>query len=54
MKINDWEAEQGSFIALGEGLRLAGLDEAQAQSWMTRLSAGNEESARLILQGYQA
>lgn len=52
--ISDWEAEEGSFIALGEGLRLAGLDDAKAQDWVRRLSVGKTKSAHLILQGFQA
>jgi hypothetical protein len=50
--ISDWEAEQGSYVALGEGLRLGGLNEDQANSWIAQLSNGNEKTARLIKQGY--
>lgn len=51
--ISDWEAEQGSYVALGEGLRLAGLNEKQATTWISRLSDGNAETARLISKGFQ-
>lgn len=51
--ISDWEAKQGSYVALGEGLRLGGLNEDQAKTWISRLSDGNGETARLIKQGFQ-
>ncbi|MCF6313201.1 MAG: putative lipoprotein [Verrucomicrobiales bacterium] len=52
--ISDWEAEQASYIALGEGLRQAGLTQAQAQEWISRLSPGNQQNAQLMLKAYQA
>lgn len=52
--ISDWEAEQDSFIALGEGLRQAGLTPNQAQKWISRLSPGNQQNAQLMLKAYQA
>lgn len=52
--ISDWEVEQDSYIALGEGLRQAGLNARQAQTWAARLSTDSEQSTRLILQGYRA
>ncbi len=52
--ISDWEAQQDSYIALGEGLRQAGLTPNQAQKWIARLSPGNQQNAQLMLQAYQA
>ncbi|MFK5922501.1 MAG: putative lipoprotein [Verrucomicrobiota bacterium] len=52
--ISDWEAEQDSYIALGEGLRQAGLTQDQAQKWISRLSPGNQQNAQLMLKAYQA
>ncbi len=51
--ISDWEAEQGSYIALGEGLRLGGLNEEQARAWISRLRNGNAKTTRLLMQGFQ-
>lgn len=51
--ISDWESEQVSYVALGEGLRLGGLNENQIQTWISSLSNGNEQTARLIMQGFQ-
>ena len=52
--ISDWEAEQESYLALGEGLRMGGLNEEQARTWISQLSDGNAETSRLITQGYQS
>lgn len=52
--ISDWEAEKGSYLALGEGLRLGGLNEKQAKTWISQLSGGNIETASLITQGFQS
>jgi hypothetical protein len=51
--ISDWEAKQSSYVALGEGLRLGGLDQDQARAWISRLSGGNAKTASLITIGYQ-
>lgn len=51
--ISDWEAEQGSYVALGEGLRLGGLDQDQAKAWISRLSGGDAKTASLITTGYR-
>ncbi len=51
--ISDWEVEQGSYVALGEGLHLAGLDPNQARAWISRLSGGDAETSALITKGYR-
>jgi len=52
--IADWEADSEVFRAVGEGLRLAGVDEPALAAISPELTGNNPEAARFLLEGYHA
>jgi hypothetical protein len=52
--VSDWESQPATYVAMGEGLKLAGEDEASAVSLSPKLTGGNEEAAKLLLGSYRS
>lgn len=50
--LDDWQAEEDSFIAIGEGLQRAGAANDEAAAIAQLVSDGDEAHLRQVLQAY--
>lgn len=50
--LGDWQAEQDSYVAIGEGLRGAGAANDRAEAIAQLVSAGDEARRRQVLRAY--
>jgi hypothetical protein len=50
--LHDWQAEEDSYTAIGEGLRRAGAADEQAAAVAGLVSGGDEARRRQVLQAY--
>lgn len=52
--ISDWESHAGTWIAVGAGLREAGLSQAEAQDALVRVGRVTPRERDLMAEGYRA
>lgn len=52
--VANWEADDDTFVAIGQGLRKAKLPQAQLEVWKTNLSNGDPGKAAAMQRGYDA
>jgi hypothetical protein len=50
--LENWQAEDDSYIAIGEGLRRAGVADAQAAGIAQLVSSGDDARRRQVLEAY--
>jgi hypothetical protein len=50
--ITDWELNKGTYLAIGQGLRKAGLKPVELAAWKSNLAKDDLSRADLIQQGY--
>ena len=51
--VSDWESEDATFIAIGEGMREAGLAEADVRKRASMIAGGNAAAEEKILTGFR-
>ena len=52
--ISDWEADEFTYRAVGEGLALAGLDPQRARVFAEEVAGGDARAARAVFDGYES
>ena len=52
--ITNWEENPAAYTAIGEGLRSAGVSDAELMAYKRNLSGGDPRKADLIQQGYDS
>ena len=50
--IDDWQAEEDSYIAIGEGLRAAGAADERVAAIAQLISSGDDARRRQVLEAY--
>ena len=50
--ITDWELNQGTYLAIGQGLRKGGLKPIELAAWKSNLARDDLSRAELIQKGY--
>lgn len=52
--ISDWAANESTYLAIGKGLKLAGVDSAAFERFQTGLGNSRAAASRLIAIGYRS
>jgi hypothetical protein len=52
--ITNWEADRATYVAVGQGLRRAGVSAARLEDFKAAFAGSSAGDARLIQQGYDA
>jgi hypothetical protein len=52
--VSNWEADDNTYVGIGEGLRKAGVTSTQLSVWKSNLSAGDSSRAAAIQEGYES
>jgi hypothetical protein len=49
--VSNWEADNDTYVGIGEGLKQAGVTQMQLEVWKTNLAAGDASKAAAIQKG---
>ena len=52
--ITDWEADEFTYRALGEGLALAGVDRNRARVFAEEVAGGDARALRAVFEGFES
>ena len=52
--VSNWEADDNTYIGIGQGLRKAGVSTMQLSVWKSNLSGGDAGRAAAIQKGYDS
>lgn len=52
--VSNWEADNDTYVGIGEGLKQAGVTQMQLEVWKTNLAAGDASKAAAIQKGYDS
>jgi len=52
--ITDWEADELTYRAIGEGLALAGMDVRRARVFAKEIAGGDARAFEAVVEGYES
>jgi hypothetical protein len=52
--VSNWEADNNTYVGIGQGLKKAGLTPMQLDVWKTNLAKGDASKAAAIQKGYDS
>jgi len=52
--VSNWEADNDTYVGIGQGLRQAGVTSMQLDVWKSNLSRGDASKAAAIQKGYDS